>query len=114
MRELSQVQLSETDQRAVLAAASLLKARWPVEAVILFGSKARGDSGPTSDIDLLALTTRRLDWAERGLMSYEMVELGLDHGVAIELLVEERHDWAEGIGRQLSIRGHIERDGVVV
>jgi len=114
MRTVSQIQLSDSDRQAVEAAARLLKQSFPVCEVILFGSKARGEGGPGSDIDLLAVTTRKLDWNERGRMSYDLVELGLDHGVLIELLVEEREEWLDGIGRMLSIRNQIERDGVVL
>lgn len=114
MRTASQIDLSDTDRRAVEAAARLLKHNFPVGEVILFGSKARGEAGAGSDIDLLALTTRRLTWNERGRMSYDLVELGLDHGVLIELLVEEREEWFGEVGRMLSIRNQIERDGVVL
>lgn len=114
MRTVSQIDLSDNDRRAVEAAARLLKQSFPVREVILFGSKARGEASPGSDIDLLALTARRLDWDERGRMSYDLVELGLDHGVLIELLVEEREEWFEGLGRMLSIRDQVERDGVVL
>ena len=35
------------------------------DRIILFGSRARGDSGPDSDIDLLIIKDTRLSFAER-------------------------------------------------
>ena len=112
MRTLSQIELPVDDRLAVEAAARLLKQRFPVEEVILFGSKARGDAGARSDIDLLALTSRRMAWDERGLMSYDLVELGLDHGVLIELLIEEQAAWESEA--PVAIHRAIERDGVLL
>ena len=40
--------------------AALLPARWPVDALVLYGSKARGEDTLESDIDLLVLTGRLL------------------------------------------------------
>ncbi len=45
MRTLDQIGLSDKDRRAVQAAARLLKQRFPIDQVILYGSKARGDGG---------------------------------------------------------------------
>ena len=35
--------------------------KWPIERAVLFGSKARGDDDPDSDIDLLLITAEELD-----------------------------------------------------
>ena len=45
--------LADTDRDAVAAVIEVIRNRWPVERVILFGSKARGDDDSESDIDLL-------------------------------------------------------------
>lgn len=45
------------DRAAVLAAlraaAPALRRRWPIRAIGVFGSYARGDAGPDSDVDVL-------------------------------------------------------------
>jgi hypothetical protein len=45
--------LVDTDRTALAATVATIRDRWPVERVILFGSKARGDDDSESDIDLL-------------------------------------------------------------
>jgi len=63
-RNFETLQLAAGDRAAVLEAARTLAQHLPVERVVLYGSKARGDDGPDSDIDLLILTSRPLDMAE--------------------------------------------------
>jgi len=50
----------------------MLKEKFPVKEVILFGSKARGDSDEESDIDLLLVTTRSIHWRERQTIIYSV------------------------------------------
>jgi predicted nucleotidyltransferase len=114
MRTLDQVPLSAKDRAAVEAAARLLKERFPVEEVILYGSKARGDDTPESDIDLLALTTRPMSWDEKGSMAGAAIDVAVDHDVLIELLIEAREAWLHGVYQALPIRHEVDRDGVVV
>ena len=65
MKGLTDIPLKANEKEAILKAKQVLKAKFPVADVILFGSKARGDSDPESDIDLLVLTTRPIEWRER-------------------------------------------------
>jgi len=60
MRKLNHAKLRSNDRQAIEAAIRLLKQAYPVDAVILYGSKARGTDDPESDIDLLVLTTPEL------------------------------------------------------
>ncbi len=60
MRTLNEVPLAERDLRAVNAAVEMLRERFPVEKVIVYGSKARGDSDEDSDIDLLLISSRSI------------------------------------------------------
>jgi len=43
----------------------VLKAQFPVEEVVLYGSSARGTDEEDSDIDLLVLTTRPVGWQDQ-------------------------------------------------
>jgi predicted nucleotidyltransferase len=44
--------LADTDRTALAATVEVIRDRSPVDRVALFGSKARGDDGSESDIDL--------------------------------------------------------------
>ena len=101
MRALCDVELHPNDQAAIVAAAAVLRKRFPVEAVHLFGSTATGRDDPESDIDLLVLTSRPLHWRERDTITDILFD--------VEMRFEE---WQHGPYQVLAIRDEIERDGV--
>jgi len=85
----------------------------PMEAIILFGSKARGDSGPESDIDLMIIL------GDAGLPQQELLheltfDILLESGVYISTQV-----MSADLFRQLPIRrplfyANLIRDGVLL
>src|SRR5215813_11797994 len=64
MKSLQKVLLLKHGREAVETAVGTLQQTVPIERVILFGSKARGDADTCSDFDLLLLTARPLHWKE--------------------------------------------------
>jgi predicted nucleotidyltransferase len=92
-------------------AARLLKERFPADAVILFGSKARGDDDPETDIDLLVLTSRPVDFAEKRRMTDALFDIEPELAVVISKLVVPREEWEHGLYQVLPIREHVEREG---
>lgn len=114
MKALDDIPLAVRERAAIRAAARALASRFPVESVILFGSKARGDSGPESDMDLLVLTSRDLGWQERGRIVDVLFDIGMDHDVIFSPLIVECRKWTEGIYSVLPIHAEVARDGVAV
>lgn len=114
MKTLNDIPLAENDRAAVSDAADLLRDRFPVEQVILFGSKARGQDDPESDIDLLVLTSRPLPWKEQAEMIWAMSPLQRKHDVIVSLVVAASREWNEGVYQVLPIRREVDRDGVAV
>ncbi|MBI2297860.1 MAG: nucleotidyltransferase domain-containing protein [Armatimonadetes bacterium] len=112
MAALSELRLCERDRLAVEAAARLLKERFAVSDVILYGSKARGGDDEESNLDLLVLTTRELGWREQDSVSDALFHLGLAQGVVFSVLVEPREEWLHGMGRVLPLRAEIDLEGV--
>ena len=112
MKTLADISLTDIDRRAVEAAARILRERFPIERVVLFGSKARGDDDAESDIDLLVLTSRPVNAAEKSAMTDAVFDLQLDLGVVISKFIVALKEWEEGYYQVLPIRSEIERDGV--
>jgi uncharacterized protein len=104
--------LKESDRLAVEAATRLLRSRFPVERVVLFGSKVRGTDDPESDIDLLVLTSRKLSWRERGELIEALFDIQLQHAVVISTLAVAAEEWERGLCSALPIHAEIEREGV--
>src|SRR5512132_2794337 len=100
------------NRQAIEAAAAALHARFPVTDIVLYGSKARGDSDPESDIDLLVLTARKLDWQEERTIIHELFDIGIRFDVLFSPLTVEAQSWREGLHSVLPIHIEVEREGV--
>jgi len=101
------------DREAIQAAVRLLRARFPVEQVVLFGSKARGTDDAESDIDLLVLTREELTWRERDAITDLLFDVECAHDVVISTLVVSTERWSNGPYTVLPIHREIARHGVV-
>ena len=112
MRTLSDVDLQPADRAAIVAAAVLLRERFPVLRVCLFGSKATGRDDPESDIDLFVLTARSLSWRERDAVTDALFDVEMEFDVVISTLVVSEEDWFHGPYQVLAIRDEVERDAV--
>lgn len=112
MNRLQDIELSDRDRRVIETAAKLLYERFPVQQVVLFGSKARGDDEPHSDIDLLILTKREMNRREKGDIIEALYELELEHDVLMNPLIIQGEQWWHGVYQVLPIRHEIDREGV--
>jgi predicted nucleotidyltransferase len=70
-----------------------LTAGLPVESIVLYGSKARGDDTFESDIDLLVLTARSLSPDEVSGMRMAARRIGLRLGTWPELFIRTSEKW---------------------
>ena len=112
MKTLDQLGLSPNDGAAIKAAGQVLLTRFPVERVILFGSKARGTDDAESDIDLLVLTSRELTWREREEVVDALYDIQLRYDVLLSPLVVPTAEWEVGLYSVLPLHHEIERDGI--
>ncbi len=114
MKTIVDLTLRDNEKQAILEATRILRERFPVKEVILFGSKARGDSDQESDIDLLVLTTDRLHWKDRHAIVDALFEVEMRHNVVISIVVNTVYDWNEGVCTVLPIHQKIAMEGVVM
>jgi uncharacterized protein len=113
MRTLDDVPLAPAERQAIEAAAAALRARFPVTEIVLFGSKARGDADPDSDIDLLVLTSRPLDDEEQRKVDGDLREIDEQYSVMLSALTIDARSWHRGIHSVLPIHAEVERQGVL-
>ena len=113
MRRLDELPLEPRERAAIEEATRILRARFPVEEIILFGSKARGDADEESDIDLLVLTARALSRAERHAVYDALFSLQLRHEVVLSPLIVQGEQWRSDLVSLLPIHDEIEEHGAV-
>lgn len=106
--------LADVDRRTIDEIATALTAGWPVESIILYGSKARGDDTAESDIDLLVLTGRPLTAEEIGRMRAFARQVGLRLGTWPELYIRTSDEWWRGVYQAAPIRKEIDAEGIDV
>ncbi|MEW6718211.1 MAG: nucleotidyltransferase domain-containing protein [Chloroflexota bacterium] len=87
---------------------------FPVEAIFLYGSAARGEADPESDIDLLILTSRELSRFERHQITHLVFDVNLEHDTNFSTLVVDRFSWETGLFSVLPIHYQILEDGILV
>ena len=85
-----------------------------IEALVLYGSYARGQGDEESDVDLLVVTARPLTRWERHRITNIVFEVNLQHDTNFSTLVVDAKSWETGIISVLPIRDEIIRDGVQV
>ena len=112
MKTLNDLSLKDNEREAIREATRMLKEKFPVKEVILFGSKARGDDNPESDIDLLLLTTRPINWRERQSIIHALFDLGMRYDVIFSILDTTEADYEQGIFTAFPIYREIKKDGV--
>jgi uncharacterized protein len=112
MKTIADIPLADADRRAIEEASGLLRERYPIERIVLYGSKAKGTDTSESDIDLLLVTTVPLSWRDRDAITEALFDIQLAHDVVISTLVVPRSEWIDGVYAVLPIHAEIERHGV--
>jgi len=80
-------------------------------SAILFGSRARGEAGPDSDMDVLVVVDSD-DLQVRKEIRHLAVDVWLEHGIYLSTRVWSRAHLRELEGLQTMLFRNIERDGI--
>lgn len=113
MNTIGDLSLDNREKHAVVEASKMLRHRFPVEKVVLFGSKARGDDDEESDIDLLVLTSQPISWNERKAINNALYDIQMTYDVIISTLITTVTEWNEGTFSVLPIHEEILNQGVI-
>lgn len=114
MKDLKNIPLLKNDCLAIETAGATLIKEFPVETVILFGSKSRGSDDEHSDTDLLLLTKRRLNWREEKAIIDRLFDIGMTFNVIFSPLFASRDEWENGIFQAFPVYADIMKDGALV
>lgn len=112
MQKIFSSLLTDKEKKAIQETVSQLHSNYPIKTILLYGSKAKGNSTAESDMDLLVLTGRKLNWKERNSMTDAIYDIQLKYDVVISLLVVPEDEWKSGKYSVLAIHDEIEKYGV--
>jgi len=91
----------------------LLKS-FPEVELVLFGSKVRGDFVDFSDIDILILVDKEVDYKLKDLIIEIVYDIELEFNIVFGLVIENKKSWRSSKYSVMPLFQNIEREGVVI
>ncbi len=106
-------QLTDTEQRVLVELVNKLRQRFDgqVETVVLFGSRARGEAQPGSDIDIVVVVAEAGPRTRREIR-YLAAEVWLEHGIYVSTRVWSLAHWQRLQQLDTLLYRNIRRDGI--
>ncbi len=92
----------------------LLLDRVVVHKVILFGSRARGDATPYSDMDVVVILDDSSDESDFDYVSNCAWEAGFEHGIVIVPVIFTREEWENSPERYSLLAQAVKAEGVIL
>ena len=114
MRDIAQLPSLTDSERAALGefATRVRRRLGPIVAKItLFGSRARGEGGDDSDVDVLVLLTTE-ERGPRDEVVDEVVNVGLDTGVFLSVVTQSASHFERSLRLGIPFALNVEDDGV--
>ncbi len=103
--------MTPADRAVLEELARRVRAAFPTARIWAFGSRARGDASPDSDLDV-CVVVERLDRASRTRLSDLAWEVGFASGVVISTVAYSRQEFEEGPCAASALVRTVLREGV--
>jgi predicted nucleotidyltransferase len=107
-------QLSEPVRVLLLRCAQAVHRDYPDAKIVLYGSQARGQAMPESDVDLLILLDSEITSQERSSIHDRLYEIGLECDMVISAIVKSIPHWERPISRATPLYQAIQNEGILV
>jgi len=103
--------MNTTERNVIEAFRRLLARKLQVDQIVLFGSRARGDAAPDSDMDILVIIDKPTEDIEEYVSSCAW-EAGFEYGMVIVPVVYSKEEWETGPDRLSLLARAIEMEGI--
>ncbi len=114
MKTTTQPNLKSHEKKALQELKEGLTDRFPEAEIILYGSKARGNSEAFSDIDVLVLLGREINNSLEEVIFGMAYDIELKYDVVFGILVESNVFWDSDLAHAMPIHWNIDREGIVI
>lgn len=91
-----------------------IRAKYPHAEIVLYGSQARGQTGPESDMDLLVLLDEDVTTAKKRVIHDMLYEIGLAKDLVISAIIRSCDAWSSPISRATPLYKVIHKEGIQV
>ncbi len=86
----------------------------PTAQIILYGSRARGDTHPDSDWDFLILVDGNVDMKRKKSIRHRLYEIEWEHDQVISSIIHRRQTWNSDLYQVMPFHENVEREGVAL
>jgi predicted nucleotidyltransferase len=91
-----------------------LQKRLPLSRLVLFGSRARGDADPDSDMDVLVVLEGAADAEAEDYVRLCAWEAGIEQGIVVVPVTVSRAEWQDGPLSSSLLALAVEKEGVAI
>lgn len=105
--------LARNESAALKKLKSVLARDFELVELRLFGSKARGDSNPESDIDVL-IVLESYDWETEKAVSRLCFEISIENGVLLVPVLYSRTEYESDLTRITPFYQNVRKEGLLV
>jgi uncharacterized protein len=106
--------MDSKDQEVLQQFKQSIESRVRLSKMILFGSRARGDAEPDSDMDVLVVLDGPVSKQSRRIVSDKAWEVGFDAGIVVVPIVVSRDSWEKGPERVSLLAMAVREEGVSI
>lgn len=111
-QNLKKIQLKDNERKALNELKERLLKKFPEVEIILYGSKARGDFGKESDIDLLILVKSIVNSSLEEEITHISFDIELNYDVVFGKIIENKDYWNLPLAKAMPLHLNIDKEGV--
>jgi len=109
-----QDQLDKRLYELILHCAEAVHRDYPDAKIILYGSQARGQAKPQSDLDVLILLSSDISSEKKNGIHDRLYEIGLECDIVISAIIKSISYWGQPISKATLLYQSIQSEGILV